>query len=238
MVVYSLVLKKRMPSTPPMTYSRPSTSTTPAPPRAVFIGEVLCQTPAWLGEQTRRLRAMSRLCVIFMRRVLLLGPHLPFLERRRSAAQHDELRRIELLFKCVQQGVVRIRQIIDGVPRALHGASGGVEIARLAEQVTEAREREGGDAIARGCGLVGERLGTMAELLVIVGGEEEAAGLTVLEMREQRVGERRCELHVAVAPARLQQREHAVEHEGVIVEIGGEARAVYKDGRPARDGRG
>src|SRR3569623_653954 len=79
MVVYSLVLKKRMPSTPPMTYSRPSTSTTPAPPRAVFIGEVLCQTPAWLGEHTRRLRAMSRQCVIFMRRVFVIdgGPMIP-----------------------------------------------------------------------------------------------------------------------------------------------------------------
>src|SRR3569833_796835 len=79
MVVYSLVLKKRMPSTPPMTYSRPSTSTSPAPPRAVFIGEVLCQTPAWLGEQTRRLRAMSRQCVIFMRRVFVIdgGPMIP-----------------------------------------------------------------------------------------------------------------------------------------------------------------
>src|SRR3569832_2037364 len=63
MVVYSLVLKKRMPSTP----------------RAVFIGEVLCQTPAWLGEQTRRLRAMSRQCVIFMRRVFVIdgGPMIP-----------------------------------------------------------------------------------------------------------------------------------------------------------------
>src|SRR3569623_330976 len=79
MVVYSLELKKRKPSTPPMTYSRPSTSTTPAPPRAVFIGEVLCQTPAWLGEQTRRLRAMSRHCVIYMLRVFVIdgGPLIP-----------------------------------------------------------------------------------------------------------------------------------------------------------------
>src|SRR3569832_821822 len=101
-VVYSLVLKYRMPSTPPMTYSRPSTSTTPAPPRSVFIVEVVCQTPAWLGEPTRRLRAMSRQCVIFMRRVFVTddAPMIP----------HSRGRELNAPFIQYEEGVNRAQE--------------------------------------------------------------------------------------------------------------------------------
>ena len=65
-----------------------------------------------------------------------------------------------------------------------------VQIARLAEQVTEPLQSQRSDAIARRRSVVRSRLGANDQLFVIAAGEEEAAGDRIFEAREQRIGQR------------------------------------------------
>ena len=56
----------------------------------------------------------------------------------------------------------------------------------------------------------------------------------ILEAFDQPVGERQREIHVLAAVLGLEQRQRAVEHEGVVVEAAAEARpAVLPAGQQA-----
>src|SRR5262249_34883440 len=57
----------------------------------------------------------------------------------------------------------------------------------------------------------------------VVRGEVEAAVLAILEVCEQHFRELDGECEIRASPATLQQLEHSVEEEGVVVEIGREA---------------
>ena len=95
-------------------------------------------------------------------------------------------------------------------------------------------QRECGNAVARRCGLVGERLGAVDELLVVVGREIEAAVVGVLEMPEQEVGDFHCESQVLCIPSRLQQLEQRIQEKRVVVEVGAETcMAVLVTGQQA-----
>ena len=114
---------------------------------------------------------------------------------------------------------------LERVQRGAHRALRGVEVALLAEQMAERNEHVRRDAVTRRQRLVGERFRLVDQRLVIVCSEEEAAAL-VLETREQRVGERAGEVEVAVAPAALEELEHAGREQRVVVEISRKPRAA------------
>src|SRR3569623_1893245 len=163
---------------------------------------------------------------------MLSEPRLPRSQRGRLAAQHHQLRRIKLFYQRGKQRIEGIRQIGDGVPCRVDGAGGGIEIAGFAEQMAEPRQCQRSNAVAGRGGLVGIRFGTIEQPFVVIGGEEEAAVIAIFEMREQAIGERDGEVEIIVAPARLQQLEHAVEQKGVVVEIGTETGAAILVHRP------
>src|SRR5258708_34746664 len=70
-----------------------------------------------------------------------------------------------------------------------HGALGRAGVALLARQRRKPRQAPGRDRVARRRGLVVRRLWPVIEALVAAPGEEKAAGVGVLELVEQSVGD-------------------------------------------------
>ena len=150
---------------------------------------------------------------------------MPRVERGWRRAHDDDLRRREQRVERTEQRRVAFGVALERVQRGAYRALRGVEVALLAEQMAERNEHVRRDAVTRRQRLVGERFRLVDQRLVIVCGEEEAAAL-VLEMREQHVGERAGEVEVAVAPAALEQLEHAGREQRVVVEISRKPRAA------------
>ena len=75
----------------------------------------------------------------------------------------------------------------------VQGARCGLQIAGLAEEVTEPDQRARHGAVAWGLSIVRGRLGAVDQRFVVVGREEEAATCLVEEMLERGVGQRYCE---------------------------------------------
>jgi hypothetical protein len=88
-----------------------------------------------------------------------------------------------------------------------------------------------GDAVAGRRGIVVPGLGTVDQDFVVVGGEEETAGVAVFEAIQQGVGQFNGEAQVFRAKLGLHQFEQGGEQEGVVVEIGVEAGAAVPGGR-------
>ena len=84
-------------------------------------------------------------------------------------------------------------------PEQLQRAFGGFQVARFPQQVPQALQGEGGDAIAGRRGVVVAALGAMDQGLVVVGCEVEPPGLLVLEAGQQAVGQ--CDGEVEVVDA-------------------------------------
>ena len=116
------------------------------------------------------------------------------------------------------------RRAPDHRQRGLHGALRGLEVARLAQQAPEAIQGQRGHAVACRHRVIGQRSRALDELLVVVRGEQEAAAVLVLEMRQQRLRHGHGKREVVVPPAELQHFQRGVEHEGMVVEVRGEAR--------------
>ena len=60
---------------------------------------------------------------------------------------------------------------------------------RFAEQMAKSVQRQGGDAVARGCGMVVAAFAALDELLVIMADEKEAAVYAVFELLKQYRGQ-------------------------------------------------
>jgi hypothetical protein len=85
------------------------------------------------------------------------------------------------------------------------------------------QQAAGGDRIACGQRFVRESLGTVNQRFMIVRGKKAATVGAILKVAEQRIRQLDCELEVPASPSRLQHLDQAAEHEGVVVEISGEA---------------
>ncbi len=93
-------------------------------------------------------------------------------------------------------------------------------MARLVAKVRQPQQDQGGNAIARGRGIVEIRLGALDELFVIVAGEIKAAALPVFKLFEQYLGQAADECQIVGAEIRLQHLEDRLRQIGVVVEIG------------------
>ena len=84
---------------------------------------------------------------------------------------------VEVFGQRLEQAHVPMREPIERQPRRAQRALGGLEPARLAEQITGADQYARRDAIAGRDRVVAETLAAMDQCLVIVGREEESAEL-------------------------------------------------------------
>ena len=116
-------------------------------------------------------------------------------------------------------------------PRCPHGALSGVKIAGLAQEIAHAHQRKSCDAVAgRGC-IVAQGFRAMHQYLMIVGGEEKAACLAVLKMREQHLEELLRERELISVKAQLLKLENGVRKIGIVIQIRIQVRAPVLVGR-------
>ena len=106
----------------------------------------------------------------------------PGVEVLAAPACDDDGRRVGQFVECHEQRGVRVRKFLQHAPGRAQRALGRVEVARLAEQQPEPDQDSRGNAVAGRRGVVAERLRPQDQLLVIVGGEVEAARVPVLEV--------------------------------------------------------
>src|SRR5690606_10090016 len=103
--------------------------------------------------------------------------------------------------------------------RMTERALGGSQVARLAKEESQPLQCERGDTVARGHGFICERLWPVHERFMLVRREPEPARFGVVEVSEQDVRQALRERQVPGLPVSLQQLEHRVEQERMIVEI-------------------
>ena len=201
----------------------------PAPPPAAGT-----RAASRAGEVGRSVRHGGH---VAPRRVAGNTARPPPFQRFSLAPQHDGLRRLQILFKGSQHRPVRVGHLREPGPGGGKGAFGRFQVSGLAEQMAEASEPGRGDAVSGRQGIVRERLAAVHELLVVVGGEPEAAPLAVLEAFEEGIRESEREVEICRPPAGLEEPEGSFEQECVVVEIGGEAGAAVLPGgeEPALD---
>ena len=99
-------------------------------------------------------------------------------------------------------------------------AGGGCAPLRFTEQMAKSVQRQGGDAVARGCGMVVAAFTALDEVLVIRADEKEAGGYAVFELLEQYCGQLARPGDVGAAQLMLHEFDQRVEQKSVIVEIG------------------
>ncbi len=92
---------------------------------------------------------------------------LPVGQGRALTAQHNGLGRIQVFFNGEQQGAMGRRQSLDGRPGGLEGALYGFQVTRLPQQMSQAPQGVGRDAVAGGYRLIGQGLGTVDEPFVV-----------------------------------------------------------------------
>ncbi len=91
---------------------------------------------------------------------------------------------------------------------------------RLAGELGQAQQPDGGARGAGGNGGVLEVLAPHDQLFAVGGGGEEAAVLLVGEARDQLVGQLACVLEPALLAARFKQRQQRLQQEGVVLQVG------------------
>ena len=96
----------------------------------------------------------------------------------------------------------------------------------------EPQQHPRGDTSASRQGVVVRWLGPLDQRFVIVGSEEKAAGLAILEPVEQHVGQGQTKVQFAVAPTTLQQFQNAIDQECVVIQIGWQWRLTVFINRP------
>ena len=116
---------------------------------------------------------------------------------------------------------MRVRVLGKAVPARADGAFRGIQVARFAQQMSQPGERVSRNAVSRRQRVVGHGFGPVKQGLVVVGGKEEATALPILEAGQHEIGNLHGETQIFRTPAALQQAEQGVEHEGVVVQIGG-----------------
>ena len=97
-----------------------------------------------------------------------------------------------------------------------------LQIGRLAGCAMKREQVEDGDAVAAGQGVVERVFGASEQALVVIGGEEEASLVAVLEIGEHPLGQRFGFPQPSSVAGRLMKPEQAVDEEGVILQVRGE----------------
>jgi len=127
---------------------------------------------------------------------------------------------MEIIVQRRDQRDVTMWILFHGPPGGPQSVLCGVQVARLAKQEPQPLQSKSGNAVTRGCRVIGHGFRPVHELLVIVGSEIEASIISVIEMLEQQLGKAHCQFEVFERPARLQQLQKRVEQKRVVVQVG------------------
>ena len=106
------------------------------------------------------------------------------------------MRRRKIFLQRHQQAHEARRLLRQRRIKKLQRAPGSFEVTRFSQQMAEALQGEGRDAVAGRRGIVVAGLGAVDEFFVVVAGEEKAALLLILELLQQHIGERAGKLQV------------------------------------------